>query len=196
MTLCPARFVMLHITETITACKVDHNVAVLACCLPGCCPPSRSTLFCLSAASIHVVDSKAYRLQQTAAYHIALDHLSQYPVKGHGSRSRPRHACRQHTLRIPTGDIQDPVKRDLEKSMRERQLLCPTRLRTPPVAGKQTLSTIMWDKLDSTPIGHHMDHDGNYITKALTPEELLVRKSDVVFDDYNVVTGGRCVMSA
>jgi len=97
--------------------------------------------------------------------------------------------CRQHTLRIPTGDIQDPVKRDLEKSLRERQLLCPTRLRTPPVAGKHTLSTVMWDKLDSTPCGHHLDQHGNYITKLLTPEELQIRKSDVVFDDYNIITG-------
>ncbi len=97
--------------------------------------------------------------------------------------------CRQHTLRIPTGDIQDPVKRDLEKSLRERQLLCPTRLRTPPVAGKHTLSTVMWDKLDSTPCGHHLDQDGNYITKLLMPEELQIRKSDVVFDDYNIITG-------
>ena len=97
--------------------------------------------------------------------------------------------CRQHTLRIPTGDIHDPVKRDLEKSLRERQQLMPTRLRTPPVAGKETLNTTLWDKLESTPCGHHMDHDGNYVTKALTPEELLLRKSDVVFDDYNVATG-------
>lgn len=81
------------------------------------------------------------------------------------------------------------MKRDLEKSVRERQLLHPTRLRTPPVAGKQTLSTVMWDKLESTPCGHHMDHDGSYLTKTLTPEELLLRKSSVVFDDYNVVTG-------
>ena len=97
--------------------------------------------------------------------------------------------CRQHTLRIPTGDIQDPVKRDLEKSLRERQQLMPTRLRTPPVAGKETLNTILWDKLDSTPCGHHMDHDGNYVTTALTPEELLLRRSAVTFDDYNVATG-------
>ena len=97
--------------------------------------------------------------------------------------------CRQHTLRIPTGDIQDPVKRDLEKSVRERQQLMPTRLRTPPVAGKETLSTILWDKLDSTPCGHHMDRDGNYVTKALTPEDLLLRRSAVTFDDYNVATG-------
>lgn len=101
------------------------------------------------------------------------------------------HCCgyRQHTLRIPTGDIQDPVKRDLEKALREREQLMPTRLRTPPVAGKQTLSTVLWDKLESTPCGHHMDRDGNYVTKALTPEELLLRRSDVVFDDYNVATG-------
>ena len=65
----------------------------------------------------------------------------------------------------------------------------PTRLRSPPVAGKETLSTVLWDKLESTPHGHHMDRDGNYVTKALTPEELLVRRSDVVFDDYNVATG-------
>ena len=97
--------------------------------------------------------------------------------------------CRQHTLRIPTGDIHDPVKRDLEKSLRERQQLMPRRLRTPPVAGKETLNTTLWDKLESTPCGHHMDHDGNYVTKALTPEELLLRRSDVVFDDYDVVTG-------
>ncbi|DBA81753.1 hypothetical protein WJX77_006676 [Trebouxia sp. C0004] len=104
-------------------------------------------------------------------------------------------APRQHTLRIPTGDIQDPVKRDLEKSLRERQLLCPTRLRTPPVAGKHTLSTVMWDKLDSTPCGHRMDQDGNYITKLLTPEEVQVRKSDVVFDDYDVITGKEVMLA-
>lgn len=96
---------------------------------------------------------------------------------------------RQHTLRIPTGDIQDPVKRDLEKSLREREQLMPTRLRSPPVAGKETLNTVLWDKLESTPHGHHMDRDGNYVTKALTPEELLLRRSAVVFDDYNVPTG-------
>ena len=96
---------------------------------------------------------------------------------------------RQHTLRIPTGDIQDPVKRDVEKSLREREQLMPTRLRTPPVAGKQTLSATLWDKLDSTPCGHHMDHEGNYVTKALSPEELLLRRSAVTFDDYNVATG-------
>lgn len=61
------------------------------------------------------------------------------------------------------------------------------RLRTPPVAGKETLNTILWDKLESTPCGHHMD--GNHVTKALTPEELLLRRSNVVFDDYNMVTG-------
>ncbi|KAL3152201.1 hypothetical protein ABBQ32_001288 [Trebouxia sp. C0010 RCD-2024] len=104
-------------------------------------------------------------------------------------------APRQHTLRIPTGDIQDPVKRDLEKSQREREQLMPTRLRSPPVAGKETLNTVLWDKLESTPHGHHMDRDGNYVTKALTPEELLLRRSDVVFDDYNVATG-RDVMMA
>ena len=57
----------------------------------------------------------------------------------------------------------------------------------------------MWDKLDSTPCGHHMDRDGNYITKLLTPEELQVRKSDVVFDDYNVITGEQgpdCTLAA
>lgn len=103
----------------------------------------------------------------------------------------PMSCCchRQHTLRIPTGDIQDPVKRDLEKSQREREQLMPTRLRSPPVAGKETLNTVLWDKLESTPHGHHMDRDGNYVTKALTPEELLLRRSDVVFDDYNVATG-------
>lgn len=104
--------------------------------------------------------------------------------------------CRQHTLRIPTGDIHDPVKRDLEKSVREKQQLMPSRRRTPPVAGKETLSTTLWDKLESTPCGHHMDHDGNYITKALTPEELLLRRSDVVFDDYNVITGEQDAISS
>ena len=98
-------------------------------------------------------------------------------------------ACRQHTLRIPTGDLQDPVKRDLEKSLRERQLLCPTRLRTPPVAGKQTLSTVFSDKLDSTPCGHHMKPDESYAIEPLTPQELLLRQKGVVFDDYIVVKG-------
>ena len=100
---------------------------------------------------------------------------------------------RQHTLRIPTGDLQDPVKRDLEKSLRERQLLCPTRLQTPPVAGKHTLSTVLWDKLDSTPCGHHMKPDGSYAIKPLTAQELSLRESDVVFDDYNVVKGRHCL---
>lgn len=98
--------------------------------------------------------------------------------------------CRRHVLRIPTGDIEDPVKRDLEKTMKERQLVAGAVQLLPQSAGKPTLSTLLWDKLGSTPCGHHMDSTGGYVFKPMRDEELLLRESHLVFDDYDYATGG------
>ena len=97
--------------------------------------------------------------------------------------------CRQHTLRIPTGDIQDPVKRDLLKTQKERQLVAGAQAHVSEALGKPTLSTLLWDKLESTPCGHQMDPTGDYIFKPLCDKELLLRQSHLVFDDYNYATG-------
>lgn len=98
-------------------------------------------------------------------------------------------ACRQYTLRIPTGDIEDPIKRDLNKALKERQLVAGSQTPMPQSLGKPTLSTLLWDKLGSTPCGHQMDPTGDYIFKPLCDKELLLRQSHLVFDDYDYVTG-------
>lgn len=94
---------------------------------------------------------------------------------------------------MPTGDITDPVKRDIEKTLRERRLLG---IRQPPrrpvsAEGKETLSTLLWNKLDSTPCGHHMDTRGAYVLKPMTAADAELRKSHVVFDHYNVARGAK-----
>eukprot|EP00891_Asterochloris_glomerata_P002187 jgi/Astpho2/2187/Aster-03178 len=101
--------------------------------------------------------------------------------------------ARQHYIRVPTGDITDPVKRDIEKTLRERRLLG---IRQPPrrpvsAEGKETLSTLLWNKLDSTPCGHHMDTRGAYVLKPMTAADAELRKSHVVFDHYNVARGAK-----
>ena len=92
---------------------------------------------------------------------------------------------------MPTGDIIDPVKRDIEKTLRERRLLGIRQPRRRPVSaeGKETLSTLLWNKLDSTPCGHHMDTTGAYVLKPMTAADAELRKSHVVFDHYNVARG-------
>ncbi|KAK9829174.1 hypothetical protein WJX72_004311 [[Myrmecia] bisecta] len=94
---------------------------------------------------------------------------------------------RRWAIRVPTGDIQDPLKRDLEKTMREKQLI-GKRVRG-PVPGKETLKVTMWDKLDATPSGHHMDKDGDYILKSMTKEELALRASHIHMDHYTYPRG-------
>ena len=106
---------------------------------------------------------------------------------------QPHLCCRQHYIRVPTGDITDPVKRDIEKTLRERRLLG---IRQPPrrpvsAEGKETLSTLLWNKLDSTPCGHHMDTTGAYVLKPMTAADAELRKSHVVFDHYNVARGAK-----
>lgn len=64
--------------------------------------------------------------------------------------------------------------------------------RVPDSLGKPTLSTLLWDKLSSTPCGHHMDPTGDYISKPLCDKELLLRQSHLVFDDYDYATGEPC----
>ena len=74
--------------------------------------------------------------------------------------------------------------------MKERQLVAGAVQRLPHSAGKPTLSTLLWDKLGSTPCGHHMDSTGGYVFKTMRDEELLLRESHLVFDDYDYATGG------
>ena len=106
---------------------------------------------------------------------------------------KPPTCCRQHYIRVPTGDITDPVKRDVEKTLRERRLLGIRQPRRRPVSaeGKETLSTLLWNKLDSTPCGHHMDTTGAYAVKPMTAADAELRKSHVVFDHYNVARGAQ-----
>lgn len=45
-------------------------------------------------------------------------------------------------IRIPSGDVRDPLKRDVGKGARERALL--GQIISPPPPGRTTLPTLMW----------------------------------------------------
>ncbi len=71
---------------------------------------------------------------------------------------------------LATGDIKDPLKRDVLKPQQEAQLMG-----IPPPShplGKVTLDAKQWDDLHihSTPYGHCMDKTGMYLVQQL-PEK-------------------------
>lgn len=103
----------------------------------------------------------------------------------------------QHTIRIPTGDIRDPLKRDLIKTQEEQMLMSGGAYVQQPL-GKHMLSTLQWGKLQikSTPYGHCMDADGNYDVKHASEAELAARKSRVPMDHYDYPNRDNAVAAA
>ncbi|KXZ46813.1 hypothetical protein GPECTOR_40g547 [Gonium pectorale] len=119
----------------------------------------------------------------------------------------------QAAIRIPTGDIQDPLKRDMLKGERERQLMMSsgTLLASGsgrgglgssgrsasagpqgagPGLGKETLDTRAWGELavTATPYGHCNDGMGAYIVRPLSGSAVRTN-SRVPMDHYDFPRG-------
>lgn len=60
--------------------------------------------------------------------------------------------------------------------------------------GRNTLNTLMWDKVESTPYGHCMDQNGDYVWKPASEAERANRKSTLHLDHYNVPKGKDVMM--
>jgi hypothetical protein len=103
----------------------------------------------------------------------------------------------QHTIQIPTGDIRDPLKRDLIKTQEEQMLMSGGAYVQQPL-GKHMLSTLQWGKLQikSTPYGHCMDADGNYDFKQSSEAELAARKSRIPMDHYDFPNHDNAVVAS
>ncbi|KAG1661856.1 hypothetical protein FOA52_011623 [Chlamydomonas sp. UWO 241] len=94
-------------------------------------------------------------------------------------------AAHAHSIVIRTGDIRDPVKRDVLKTQREKALMDPGYKEGP--VGKQTLDNTLWGALQikATPYGHCVDETGNYIVQATPEAAAKARASRVQMDHYN-----------
>lgn len=60
---------------------------------------------------------------------------------------------------------------------------------TSTAPGRNTFNTLMWDKVESTPYGHCMDQNGNYMWKPASEAERANRRSALHLDHYNVPKG-------
>jgi hypothetical protein len=96
-------------------------------------------------------------------------------------------AAHAHSIVIRTGDIRDPVKRDVLKTQREKALMDPTYKEGP--LGKQTLDNKQWGALaiKATPYGHCVDETGAYIIAATPEQSAKARASRVgaAMDHYD-----------
>jgi len=94
-------------------------------------------------------------------------------------------AVHDNTIKVPTGDIRDPLKRDMLKPLYERQLMGA--LPDPTPLGKSTLDPKAWSDLiiHATPYGHCVDRTGDYIVRPLSGSVLDGRRSRVPMDHYN-----------
>ncbi|KAL6759315.1 hypothetical protein V8C86DRAFT_2577846 [Haematococcus lacustris] len=93
-------------------------------------------------------------------------------------------AAHNHTIQIPTGDLRDPLKRDVLKPQHEAQLMGQT-LPTEPL-GKATLDNQMWDALHihATPYGHCVNSEGQYVIRPASSKVVAMRQSHVPMDHY------------
>ncbi|KAG2495250.1 hypothetical protein HYH03_006523 [Edaphochlamys debaryana] len=112
-----------------------------------------------------------------------------------------------HTIRVPTGDIKDPVKRDLTKAEVERQLMSSSGALLGGTAGslaatrrsasagtqigKDMLDTRQWGELaiGATPFGHCTDGTGAYVVRPLSGSAVQLRASRVPMDHYTYPRG-------
>eukprot|EP00955_Chlamydomonas_euryale_P087480 364297-Chlamydomonas_euryale.AAC.10 len=78
-------------------------------------------------------------------------------------------AAHDSSIRIPTGDLYDPVKRDLLKTEREKALMAAPGQDASSPLGKATLDVRVWDDMHikATPYGHCVDETGAYVPRAL-----------------------------
>lgn len=104
--------------------------------------------------------------------------------------------AQQDFIRVATGDLADPLAKDLERRQHEASLLTGRRSTSMPhAASKSALDIKMWDDLHihSTPYGHCVDKDGNYIVRPQSVGAQRLRKSTIPLDHYNVPTGKEVV---
>eukprot|EP00232_Nephroselmis_pyriformis_P025239 CAMPEP_0182859064 /NCGR_PEP_ID=MMETSP0034_2-20130328/4052_1 /TAXON_ID=156128 /ORGANISM="Nephroselmis pyriformis, Strain CCMP717" /LENGTH=511 /DNA_ID=CAMNT_0024990585 /DNA_START=79 /DNA_END=1614 /DNA_ORIENTATION=- len=104
-----------------------------------------------------------------------------------------------HTIKASTAGMEDPIKRDVLKTVREKAEI--GLLEEQLTGGRETLRVVMWDKLDSTPYGHFTEADGT-LTSDVDPDALekhgrslgSVRgKSTVTFNDFEFPKGKAAV---
>ncbi|KAG2454761.1 hypothetical protein HYH02_000596 [Chlamydomonas schloesseri] len=120
-------------------------------------------------------------------------------------------AAGEATIRVPTGDIRDPLKRDVLKGEYERRLMTGDRgsagasptgrggaAGPAPGAGsiygplgKETLGTQHWGELavKATPYGHCTDGQGGYVARPLSGSAVALRASRVPMDHYGYPVG-------
>ncbi|MEW5298307.1 MAG: hypothetical protein WDW36_001447 [Sanguina aurantia] len=100
-----------------------------------------------------------------------------------------------NTIRIPTGDIRDPLKRDMLKPQHERTLMGLSSPADTQPLGKSTLDVRSWGGLHivATPHGHCVDKTGNYIIRPLSATAALARQSRIPMDHYTFPTGYEAV---
>uniref|UniRef100_A0A7R9V1T4 Uncharacterized protein n=1 Tax=Chlamydomonas euryale TaxID=1486919 RepID=A0A7R9V1T4_9CHLO len=96
-------------------------------------------------------------------------------------------AAHDSSIRIPTGDLYDPVKRDLLKTEREKALMAAPGQDASSPLGKATLDVRVWDDMHikATPYGHCVDETGAYVPRALPESVVNVRRSRVPMDHYD-----------
>lgn len=108
-------------------------------------------------------------------------------------------------VKVSTGDIRDPLKRDVLKPLYEQQLMEKLSGRSPttsprklPITGKDTLDTRTWGEhqITSTPYGHCIDKSGNYIIRPLSAKLVAQRKSHIVMDHYGYPNKDNAVADA
>lgn len=105
-------------------------------------------------------------------------------------------AALDSTIKVSTGDLRDPLAKDLAKRAYEESLLTGRRSSSiPRQMSKSSLDIKMWDNLHihATPYGHCVDKDGNYIVRPMSQGAQRLRASHIPLDHYNVATGREVV---
>lgn len=105
-----------------------------------------------------------------------------------------------NSLKIPTGDLVDPLKKDLLKTQAEKALLItpgspsssngrhsPGGNTLARATVRSTLDVQLWGEgqINATPYGHCIDETGNYAIKRPDPKGLAQTASHLYVDDYN-----------
>lgn len=106
-----------------------------------------------------------------------------------------------NSIKVPTSDIVDPLKRDLLKAEAEKALLVvpgspgsrsSSNERHSPntlakAAMRHTLEVHRWGEgqINATPYGHCIDEAGNYTIKRADPKGLQQTASHLYVDDYS-----------
>ncbi|KAK9828244.1 hypothetical protein WJX74_005228 [Apatococcus lobatus] len=100
----------------------------------------------------------------------------------------------QSTIRVAVGDIEDPVKRDILKDAKEKQLVLGSSYMGGG-GGKLTLPPQMWDKTSCTPATRCINASGEYAPRILSPDVIAKRASHVKLDMVDMAIGKEAVLA-